>query len=284
MPVGVAMKGVSMAESRRVAMVSEDAGFSVMLFPETGHVSGLSVDGRDPMLCSQAALSVTTGLRAGPAIAASTIRSARAMALTASTIHEDSDGRFLLGFGVSHRPHIEALGLPYPDSVLTHTRDYLRELRTFTTQVAGFGAGVPLHLAALGPKMSQLAAREADGVILNWLSVDASREAVERLSADGPAPDTSLLIRVGPAASLAADAAAYWEMMPNYARHFAANGMRDVSDIVEQTCLPPDPGLIVERLAQYRAAGLTTPCIYPSGMTIDEVTDLLTVVGRDLPA
>jgi alkanesulfonate monooxygenase SsuD/methylene tetrahydromethanopterin reductase-like flavin-dependent oxidoreductase (luciferase family) len=281
MRLGLALKNVSVMDVREIATRAESAGFEMLLFPETGHVSALNLAGRDPFLCASAALDVTTDLRAGPAVAATTLRSARAMALTASTIQESSGGRFMLGCGVSHRAHIEALGLPYPSSVLSHATGYIDELRTFSSSLAAFGNNVPIYLAALGPKMVQLAAVAANGIVLNWLTVDGARDSVDRYLSAGPRGGESLLlVRVGPDDELRNDALAYRELMPNYAQHFEAFGLESVDDIVSGTCLPPDPEAIMAGLASYAGTGLSVPCVYPTGMSTAEILDLVAALGE----
>ncbi len=279
MKIGLAMKDVSMSEVRTLAGAAEDAGLDAMLFPETGHVSGMNLGGRDPFLCASAALDVTTHLRAGPAIAATTIRSARAMAVTAATIHEDSDGRFLLGCGVSHRPHVEALGLPYPDSVLRHATAYVKELRDFSRDLVGYGRDVPIFLAALGPKMVALAAGATDGTILNWLTVEGASQSVNRYGAAGGEGESFLLIRIGDEESLRADAIAYRDQMPNYAAHFDAFGLDTIDDVVERTCLPSDVGAVAAGLRRYHEAGISVPCLYPSGLDQEQILELLVGLG-----
>jgi alkanesulfonate monooxygenase SsuD/methylene tetrahydromethanopterin reductase-like flavin-dependent oxidoreductase (luciferase family) len=91
-------------------------------------------------------------------------------------------------------------------------------------------------VGALGPKMRRLAAERSDGVLLNWLTPDAAREATSELhdtaeAADVPAPGPRAVLYVRtivePAARpvLEREAAGY-EAVPSYAANFERLGMR----------------------------------------------------------
>ena len=99
---------------------------------------------------------------------------------------------FTLGIGPSHRPYVEgALGLSY-DGVGAATEEYLRILTTLLrgarADVTGEhwsahtsappalpAGGVPVLLAALGPRLLRVAGECADGVVL-WM---ATAEAID---------------------------------------------------------------------------------------------------------
>lgn len=287
--LGLALRDIAGPSVAEVASAAEGAGFTHLYLPETGH-AGLStgVSGRDPFLNAASALAATRTLQVGPGVAASVLRPARLMALAAATAHESSGGRFLLGCGVTHRPAVESLGLAYPASPLGHIREYLDELRAFSADRSNFGAGFPVLLGALGDKMIATAATHADGLVLNWLTVDGAAEAVDRYRAalpDGKAPgEVALLVRAGPHASLVDDAATYNERLPNYTKHFRRQELHSTEDVVRATCMSDDVAVIAERLRTYRDAGVTIPCLYPSGLAPDDVCQLVGEVGAALAA
>lgn len=286
-PLGLALRDISSRAIADVSAAAEAAGFTHLFLPETGHAGVSSgVTGRDPLLNAAAALAATRTLRVGPGVAATVLRPARLMALAAATANEASDGRFLLGCGVTHRPAVESLGLPYPSSPLGHVRDYLDELRAFSADPTNFGFGFPVLLGALGDKMIATAGTHADGVLLNWLTVAAAADAATRyraaVPADSPGGEVALLVRAGPSAALLDDAATYSERLPNYTKHFLRQGMRSTEEVVLGTCMPDEAAVIAERLSAYRAAGITIPCLYPSGLTSDQVCELVERVGAAL--
>ena len=111
-------------------------------------------------------------------------------AVTATrTLLESFPGRFLLGLGVSHREQVEPRGHSY-ERPLAHMRSYLDAMDTapFVSPLPGESAAtarVPRILAALRPRMLQLAAERADGAHPYMTTPDATARAREVL---GPGP------------------------------------------------------------------------------------------------
>jgi F420-dependent oxidoreductase-like protein len=133
-----------------------------------------------------------------------------ALAQQALTVHAASGGRLLLGLGVSHAEVVEKrLGLAWRAPV-AHMAEYLDVLlpllrgeavdhagERYRVSLRLDAAGVPpppVFLAALGPRMLELAGARADGVAL-WLCGERALEsfAVPRIlagarAAGRPAP------------------------------------------------------------------------------------------------
>ena len=136
-----------------------------------------------------AAASHATLQRLGTAIASVFTRGPALLAMSAAALAWIAPDRFTLGIGSSSPAIVSGWnGIPF-DRPYSRTRDLLRFLRialrgdrvdqafdTFT--VGGFRLAcpppnrVPIFIAALLPRMLRLARDEADGVIINWLSVD----------------------------------------------------------------------------------------------------------------
>jgi F420-dependent oxidoreductase-like protein len=131
------------------------------------------------------------GIEVGTAVVPIQPRHAVAMAQQALTVQSASGGRFVLGIGLSHQVVIEhAYGLPF-DAPLRQMREYLAVLgslikegrasftgRTISAQaeLAVPGASpCAILVAALGPKMLELAGRAADGTI-TWMTGPATLE------------------------------------------------------------------------------------------------------------
>lgn len=283
--LGLVLKAVSAADVTTIAEAAEEVGVTHLYLPETGLLAASTVTGRDPFITSAAALRATTRMQVGPGIAASTVRPSRIASLLAATINEESDGRFIMGVGVSHRPTIEALGLPYPSSPLGQLTAYVREVKEASAGGIDFGTGFPVVVGALGPKMIDLAATESDGVILNWLTPEKAAATTAQIAATAQAAGkegvmSALFIRVGPPGSVRADASSYNDNLPNYHRHFLSQGLADTDAVVAGTCMRLDAGAVVDALERYDAAGVTVPCVYPTGMTTEEIVELLGEVGK----
>ncbi len=128
-------------------------------------------------------LSATERLVVATGIANIWARDAAAMANGGRTLAEAFPHRFLLGIGVSHAPIVRARGHDYsrPYSAM---RDYL----TAMTEVTWRGPEAempPIVLAALGPKMSALAAERTAGAYPYFTTCEHVREVRSIL---GPEP------------------------------------------------------------------------------------------------
>ncbi len=140
--------------------------------------------GRDSFLVLAAYGAVTTRVRLGVGVLPIYPRHPVATAQAALTLAEQTNGRYVLGLGVSHRPMMEQqLGLTLSDPLGT-TREYVAVLRgAFAdgARVEGKHYRVqwsmalphrlpapPIYLAGLSARMLELAGEIADGVVL-WL-------------------------------------------------------------------------------------------------------------------
>lgn len=130
-------------------------------------------------------------LRLGTGIASVYTRGPALLAQTAAAMAEAAPGRFVLGVGASSKPLVERYnGIPF-ENPYGRARDMLRFVRAALRGESVSTEGVftvngfrlarppqiapPVVLAALRPGMVRLAALEADGVMLNWLSSEDVR-------------------------------------------------------------------------------------------------------------
>lgn len=251
----------------------------------------------------------TERIRVGSFVAISYLRHPVIAAQAAVTISELSGGRFVLGVGLGHRVRVEALGVPVGDPP-DDLPDYLRGLRalldgrgrehyrdlpvqTYQGVELDFRTSayrVPVHAAALGPRMAEAAASVADGLMVYLMPragmADLAR-AAERgaRSADRPTPvplDLALHAFVHDDLDVARDAAraslAYWVGLPAYNAALARAGYRAeaaearaafaagdqarlaaaISDrLIDEYCLVGPPARCRERLAAWRETGAT---------------------------
>ncbi|MEV0899036.1 LLM class F420-dependent oxidoreductase [Actinoplanes sp. NPDC049802] len=171
--------GVPLSEHASVFTALADAGFTDAWSAE---VAG--TDGFTPLALAAA---WEPRLRLGTAIAPVFTRGPGLLAMTAAALAEAAPGRFQLGIGASSPVVVGDWNAVDFTNPLARSRDVLRFVRSAlagelvdgafdTFQVRRFRLERPpavpprLMLAALRPGMLRLAAAEADGVILNWLS------------------------------------------------------------------------------------------------------------------
>ena len=144
------------------------------------------VDGFTPLALAAA---WAPSLQLGIAIAPAYTRGPALLAQTVAGLADAAPGRFAFGLGASSDVIVEQWnGIPY-DQPFRRVRDTVRFLRTAlggekvteeyeTFSVRNFRLGrvpeqvPPIYVAALRSGMLRLAGREADGVILNWLSAE----------------------------------------------------------------------------------------------------------------
>jgi 5,10-methylenetetrahydromethanopterin reductase len=156
---------------------------------------------------------------------------------------------------------------------------------------------LPVYLAALGPRMLALAGRIADGVILNLMSpvqagaaASAVREAAAAAGRDPASVEIACVVHTCLSADAEAAAAAAREVVPRYVLHpaagqlFGACAAAGSLDEVRQLTLAGDragaashvPQQVAEAfvaygdagrcrsmLAEYRAAGVDLPVVFP---------------------
>ena len=161
-----------------VAEAAEQAGFSAVFVAE-GHGDALS-------LCHPVA-AATRQARVGTAVANAALRPPVLAAKTAAQLDQAAGGRFILGLGVGNPVMNGRSGLA-PFAPLPMIEEYVAVVRAVLRgQAAGYDGrvfrtgmvpldsppvrpGLPVYLAALGPRMLALAGRVADGVMLNLMT------------------------------------------------------------------------------------------------------------------
>jgi alkanesulfonate monooxygenase SsuD/methylene tetrahydromethanopterin reductase-like flavin-dependent oxidoreductase (luciferase family) len=249
----------------------------------------------------------------GTAIANAALRPPVLAAKTAAQLDQASDGRFLLGLGVANDVMNGRFGLT-PVPPLRIVAEYVGVVRSVLAGDPGFAGqvfstgmvpldsppvrtAVPIYLAALGPRMLELAGRIADGVILNLMSPAQAREAVGLVRAaavaagrSAKAVEIACVVHTCVADAPDVGAAAAREVVPRYILHpsvgrlFGAHdeagslaGARDrtlagdrtgAAQLVSQQVADAfvaygDADAVGSRLADYLAAGVDLPIVFP---------------------
>jgi len=175
-------------------------------------------------------------------------------------------GRFLLGLGVSHAPLVERAGRRY-DRPYRHMVGFLDDL-----DEAGMRVGPESRaLAALGPRMLELARERAAGAHPYFVPVEHTARARELLGA-GPilAPEVAVVVETDPVEARRA-ARSYAEgylRLPNYANNLRSLGFSDEdvagagSDRLIDAVVPwGSPETLARRIAEHHQAGADHICI-----------------------
>ena len=179
-PLGIwssALQRASAAEAGAAVRDVEAIGYPITWIPET-------LGGKELFSLAGVLLAATDRLAIGSGIANIHARDPLAMANGARTLGEAYPGRFVLGIGVSHAPSVATRGGTYGRPI-EMMRAYLDAMAAVDFPGPVPDPPVPLVLAALGPRMLELAAERADGAHPYFVPVDHTPFAREHL---GPEP------------------------------------------------------------------------------------------------
>jgi len=257
---------------------AEETGYEAVFMPET--------NARETFVSLTGLAARTTEIRLASGVVPLGARDLRTLAMATLSLQDVSGGRFVLGVGSL--------------ASIVRTREQLSTLRTLTSGAGADGVVLdiarslapeppPLYLAALGPRMTELAGESADGVILNWCTperVARAREEVsrgaERAARDPGAVTVAVFVRCclghdeEHAVAALAEAAAQYAALPKYRRQLEAMGLgkeaqaaADRSDpelvrsLLDAVAVRGGRDEALDRLAEYRDAGADLVVIYP---------------------
>jgi len=147
--------GISATASAEFAQRIEKWGYSALWMPEGA--------GRNVLVHAAWLLGKTSRLIVASGIANIYGRDAVAMVGAQYCLAEQSNGRFLLGIGVSHAPTVEGVRGHHYGKPLASMQEYLSTMKRIQYQSLRPSEPPKTVIAALGPKMLELAARDADG-------------------------------------------------------------------------------------------------------------------------
>ncbi|MEX2293278.1 MAG: TIGR03620 family F420-dependent LLM class oxidoreductase [Acidimicrobiales bacterium] len=167
---------MSVPDAVAFAQLLEELGYGTLWVPETM--------GRDPFVHLAHLGANTHALTLATGIASIHHRHPGAMLQATNALSEQTSGRFVLGLGVSHQPMVSGMrGLPYDKPVST-MRTYLEKMDASPYLAPAPDTPPPRLLAALGPKMLELAASNADGAHPYWTTPDHTAVARKILGPD----------------------------------------------------------------------------------------------------
>jgi 5,10-methylenetetrahydromethanopterin reductase len=293
-PLGVSLRdiGVTADVLRGWADAAEAGGYSGIWVPDVG--------GHDAVTTLATFAGTTRRVLLGTGVMPVFSRPPLVIAQTAATLDDLSGGRFVLGLGAGARFSTERwFGARWSDP-FARLAAAVAAIRAVTAgqEVDGFRLGfpptrprLPVMLAALNPRMLAFAGRLGDGVLLNWLPLDAVPDAVAQVrkaatdaGRDPAAVVVACYVRacVGDLGQLAGDLRPQvltYLQSPAYAAMLRRSGITDVDRVAaagpdERTGLVSDQTIdalvatgtadqLAARLEAYRQAGVDLPVLYP---------------------
>lgn len=251
------------AKAQETARELEELGYGALWFGEAAGREALTNAGM--LLAGTKRIVIATG------IANIYARDALAMASGQKTLAEAYPDRFLLGLGVSHVPLVEQLrGHRYEKPVAT-MRAYLDAMDRAPYNSVPPAAKPMRVLAALGPKMLQLAGERADGAHPYNVNPQHTAEARQILGLHSYlCPEQAVVLETNPAKARDIGRAFldFYLTLPNYANNFLRLGF-DESDfkeggsnrLVDAIIAWGDLDAIRNRIRAHHSAGADHVCI-----------------------
>ena len=175
------VSGASYKEVTRLSQVAEEKGWYAVFMSEAMN---------DALAGVEAIALATSQIRVGTWIANIYLRHPALAGASAVAIDELSEGRLILGLGVSHRPLLDALGIEMQEA-RTYFRKYIEAVKKVIAggppragmriQFKPAAHRIPIYLGALALETVELAGEVADGAMLYLCTPDRVRTAVDRM-------------------------------------------------------------------------------------------------------
>jgi probable F420-dependent oxidoreductase len=261
--VWAVLEAMTAAETLDFAKTIERHRYRALWIPEG--------PGRDPFAHAAYLLSHTTNLVVATGIANIWARDTTAMASASRTVAEIAPGRFILGIGVSHKPVLAARGHRYTKPY-SYMKEYLPALKSGLRKEPSAKERIPLLIAALHPKMLDLAATETNGTHPYFVPPEHTAKVRKQI---GPDPwicvEQAVILETDTVKARAAarqHMSFYISQLPNYRNNLKALGWQDedfekgCSDRLVDTIVAWGPEeKIRDRIAAHFTAGATHVCI-----------------------
>ena len=267
-PLGVFafFDGMKANETVEFARKVERLGYGTLWIPE--------VNGREIFTHASYLLGSTDRLILAAGIANVFMREPMTTIRAARTLAERFDNRFILGLGVSNRAGNERRGLEW-QKPYAFMKQYLEKMRSAPYAAPAPGEDPPIVLAAILPKMMELAAAETNGTHTYFVTPEHTAKA---RAAIGPAKwicaEQAVMLETDAAKARAA-ARQYMGMylrMPGsaYRKNLLSSGFEerdfagDLSDrLVDGVVVWGSEKNLRERIEAHKKAGANHVCILP---------------------
>jgi probable F420-dependent oxidoreductase len=245
------------AEERAAVGELEAAGYGAIWFGE-------SPFNKEAFAHAALLLDATERVTVATGIASIWLRAPESAAHGAAALAEAHPGRFVLGLGVSHGPIVTSIGQDY-SKPLTRMREYLDAMDASRYVAAPPSAPAPRVLAALAPKMLELARDRAQGAHPYLVTPEHTQRARAVLG-DGRllAPEQAFVLERDPerARTVARGHLATYLALPNYSDNWLRSGFEetDLADggsdrLVDALVAWGDEDAVRARVDEHFAAG-----------------------------
>ncbi len=221
----------------------------------------------------------------GTAVVPTYPRHPMALAAQARTLQQVAGGRFTLGIGLSHQIVIEGmLGMKWGE--VRHLREYLSILMPLLNAEPADFAGetltgkltlnipsepVPVVVAALGPKLLDLAGRLTDGTTTWMTGLETLRDhvvpSIRTAAASAGRPDPQVVAALpiavtddpDAARKVAAKAFAVYGHLPSYRAMLDREGAGGPADVA----IVGDEATVKQRIEEFASVGVTEFVVVP---------------------
>jgi probable F420-dependent oxidoreductase len=259
-------------ESADIASEVESMGYSALWIPEAY--------GRESFTNAGLLLADTTSLIVATGIANIWARDAVASANASKTLTAAYDDRFVLGLGVSHEPLVNGMRGHAYQTPYVAMREYLLAMDQSYMLAAEGSARSARVIAALGPKMLELAATLTDGAHPYLVTPAHTAQARSLLGEKFLGVEQAVVLGQNREESLrrAHEHLEFYTGLPNYRNSWRRQGFSD-DDMVrggsERLCdalvAQGDEGSVLARVREHLDAGADHVCLQVLGADFGQV-------------
>ena len=265
------LEAVPVGRATEIVGEVESLGYRALWLPEAW--------GREAFTSAGLALGATSSMVIATGIANIWARDAVSAVNASRTLNAAYTERFVLGLGVSHQPLVERLRGHHYATPLTAMREYLTAMDAAPMHAVEREQPYARVLAALGPKMMELAAEKADGVHPYLVTPEHTAQARAAVGDKFVAVEQAVVLG-GSREDFYARAHAHLEFytgLANYRNSWRRLGFTD-EDFVrggsERLCdamvVHGDEEAIRSRVDEHREAGADHVCLQVLGPVVTE--------------
>ena len=255
------------ARFRALVTELDQAGVSALWLPEAW--------GREALTQATLALAASSQMVVATGIASIWARDAVTTRNGARTLAASSKERFVLGLGVSHAPLVERLRGHHYGQPVRAMAEYLAAMDAAPMHAPEESERPPRLLAALGPRMLELAATAADGAHTYLVTPEQTSQARAALGGAFLAVEQAVVLDSPSREDVLARAHAHLEFytgLPNYRASWARQGFTEEdwvrggsTRLQDAMVVAGDLDAIAARVTEHRQAGADHVCLQVLG-------------------